>query len=58
VDKPIEFSETWQRNDNENVTFAADYPIGDNVELVSARVRRLSCTCADPAKEEEPSAED
>ena len=57
ADKPLEFSETWQRNDGEDVTFAADYPIGDSVELVSARVRRLSCTCADPVKEESP-AED
>lgn len=57
-DKPLEFAETWQRSDDEDVTFAADYPIGENVELVSARVRRLSCTCADPVKEEEPSAED
>jgi hypothetical protein len=31
------------------VSFTADYPIGENVELVSARVRGLSCTCATAA---------
>jgi hypothetical protein len=48
--KPIEFNETWQRDDARDVSFAADYPIGENVELVSARVRALRCTCADPAQ--------
>jgi hypothetical protein len=42
----IEFDETWQRDDAEDVKFAGDYPIGANVELVSARVRGLTCTCA------------
>jgi hypothetical protein len=46
--KVLEFSETWQRGDDRDVTFSADYPIGDNVELVSVRVRNLTCTCADP----------
>jgi hypothetical protein len=46
-DKPVEFDETWQRTDDQDVKFAADYPIGENVELLSVRVRRLSCTCAD-----------
>ena len=47
--KPIEFSETWQRDDAQDVSFNADYPIGDNVDLVSVRVRDLRCTCADSA---------
>jgi hypothetical protein len=46
--KPLEFSETWQRDDAEDVVFEADYPIGDEVELVSVRVRGLKCTCAQP----------
>ena len=45
--KPVEFNETWQRDDAKDVSFSADYPIGENVELVSARVRSLRCTCAD-----------
>lgn len=44
---PLEFSETWQRSDDANVAFTADYPIGENVELFSARLRGLTCTCAD-----------
>jgi hypothetical protein len=50
-EKPLEFSETWQRSDDQDVTFAADYPIGENVELRSVRVRGLRCTCADPPSE-------
>jgi hypothetical protein len=49
ADKPLEFTETWQRSDEADVQFTADYPIGENMELVSARLRRLTCTCADPA---------
>ena len=56
AEKPVEFNETWQRSDAQDVKFAADYPIGENVELLSVRMRRLSCTCADdPAPAEEGS---
>ncbi len=47
--RPIEFNETWQRPDAEDHPFNADYPIGDNVELLNVRVRGLTCTCAAPA---------
>jgi hypothetical protein len=47
-DRLLEFSETWQRDDDRDVTFSADYPIGENVELVSVRLRNLTCVCADP----------
>jgi hypothetical protein len=50
-DKPLEFEATWQGGDDQDVTFTADYPIGEDVELLSVRVRSLSCTCADPVKE-------
>ena len=43
--KPIEFSEIWQNDAAQDVQFTADYPIGDNVELVNVRVRNLKCTC-------------
>jgi hypothetical protein len=46
---PIEFAETWQRDDAQDVAFAADYPIGD-VELVSVRVRGLKCSCSEAAQ--------
>ena len=44
--KPLEFKETWQRDDAQDHAFDSDYPIGENVELVSVRVRNLTCTCA------------
>jgi len=44
---PLEFSETWQRSDANDVRFTADYPIGENVDLISVRLRGLTCTCAD-----------
>jgi hypothetical protein len=44
---PLEFSETWQRSDAKDVRFAADYPIGENVDLISVRLRGLTCTCGD-----------
>ena len=42
-----EFGETWIRSDDQPIMFAKDYPIGDNVDLVRARVRRSSCICND-----------
>lgn len=51
ANKPLEFDETWQRGDATDVSFTADYPIGENVELVSVRLRGLSCTCGDAADE-------
>jgi hypothetical protein len=50
--KLLELMETWQRDDDQDVSFTADYPIGENVELMSARVRGLTCTCADPVAED------
>jgi hypothetical protein len=47
---PIEFSETWQRADAQDHIFESDYPIGDNVALVSVRVRNLTCTCEGPTR--------
>jgi hypothetical protein len=47
--KALEFNETWQRSADAEVIVTTDYPIGENVELVSARVRGLTCTCADAA---------
>jgi hypothetical protein len=47
-DQVLEFNETWQRSDDRDVSFSADYPIGEDVELVSVRLRNLTCTCADP----------
>ena len=54
--KPLEFQETWQRDDATDVAFTSDYPIGDNVDLVNVRVRNLRCTCAEAAVEAAASA--
>jgi hypothetical protein len=48
--KPLEFNETWQRDDTQDHSFNTDYPIGDNVELMNVRVRNLKCMCAAPAQ--------
>jgi len=49
--KSLEFIETWERSDGHNVTIAADYPIGENVELLNLRVLDVQCTCADSEEE-------
>ncbi len=54
--EPLEFSETYQRSDDQDVKFTKDYTIGENVELVSVRVRNLRCTCADAPAQPSPSA--
>ena len=46
--KPLEFKETWQRSDDRDARFAADYPIGEGVTLVGVRMRDLICTCVEP----------
>ena len=45
--KSLEFSDNWQRSDDQDVKFAADYPIGENVDLLNVRLRDLRCTCGD-----------
>jgi len=49
AEKLLEFNETWQRRDDQDVKFMADYPIGENMYLMSTRIRNLTCTCAAPA---------
>jgi hypothetical protein len=45
--KTIEFRESWQRADDKPVSIRHDYPIGENVDLVSVRTRALRCTCTE-----------
>jgi hypothetical protein len=56
-DKPLQFSETWQRSEDADVLFTADYPIGENTELVDVRLQGLKCTCGDPVTVEPPPVE-
>jgi hypothetical protein len=50
----LEFSNKWQRSEGPEVKFAADYPIGKDVDLVTVRVRDLHCTCGDPPADPAP----
>jgi hypothetical protein len=49
------FSESWHRDDDQPVEFTADYPIGENMELIRLSTRRLRCMCeTEPASDQEP----
>ena len=47
----LEYPETWQRDDNQAITASAEYVIGEDVDLVTVRSRKLRCLC-------QPSGED
>lgn len=44
-----DFTSSWQRKDDTQVTVKVQFPIGENVDLSRVRVRRISCTCAETA---------
>jgi hypothetical protein len=46
-----EFPETWERTDDQPVTFSAEYAIGDNVDLTRVRTLRSRCKCSGAAPE-------
>lgn len=45
----LELPQSWEREDEQTVAFSADHAIGEGVELVRARVVRVSCRCSEPA---------
>lgn len=49
--KALDFSESWQRDDDQPVNLSAEYPIGENVELLRVRSSGLRCQCAEPQEE-------
>lgn len=49
-----DYNETWIRQDDMPLETTREYAIGENVDLVNVRVRKLRCECADPL----PVAED
>jgi hypothetical protein len=49
--KKLDFTEPWQRNDAKSMTFAHDYPIGTNVDVLSVHGHSLECRCADVAQQ-------
>lgn len=44
----VDHQETWQRTDNEPVTFSRDYEIGDDVDLIRVRTSKSVCKCTAP----------
>ena len=53
----LEYAETWQRSDDQDIESRKEYFIGDNVDLVTVRSRKLRCIC-DNAGEEGEAPED
>lgn len=49
----LRFEEQWQRDDDAPVLSERRYPIGDNVDLLRVRIRKLSCSCADVSSDTE-----
>lgn len=47
-DRTQEYPETWQRTDDQPVSFSKDYAIGDDVDLVRVRALKSTCKCATP----------
>jgi len=43
----LEFEEQWTSDNVSPVTFEADYTIGENVDLVRVRAKRLRCVCVE-----------
>ena len=41
----LDFEETWERGDDMPVESMKRYPIGDDVDLLRVKTRKLSCTC-------------
>jgi hypothetical protein len=49
----LEYPETWQRDDDRAIESHREYFIGDNVDLVTIRSRKLRCICDSAEVEEE-----
>jgi len=41
----LEYPVTWRREDDQVITARAEYVIGENVDLVTVRPRKLRCLC-------------
>jgi hypothetical protein len=49
----LDFEETWQREDNQTISFMREYAIGKNVDLKRVRARKTRCVCAEIPGEDE-----
>ena len=45
-------TETWSRVDKEPFSFAHDYEIGENVDLIRVSARKVVCICAESPEED------
>lgn len=45
----LNFEETWERSDDIPVESMQRYPIGDDVDLLRVKTRKLSCKCTSAA---------
>jgi len=52
-----EYRETWSRDDNQAVDSRKEYFIGDNVDLITVRSKKLRCVCDNAGEEEEAPVE-
>ena len=43
----IEFDETWLREDDRSLANRREYPIGNDIDLISVRIKRQKCVCAE-----------
>lgn len=43
--RKLKFEEAWARDDGQPVVLQRRYAIGDSVQLIRIRIRRLSCAC-------------
>ena len=41
----VEYEETWQREDDQSLQSRQEYYMGENVDLINARVKRPMCVC-------------
>ena len=57
VSEKLSFPETWSRDNNESVVITKRYPIGDDVDLLRVKVRKLHCECSEEATEPDVASE-
>ena len=43
----VEFVEQWQRDDDREALFQGEYFMGEDVDLIRVRARKVSCVCAE-----------
>lgn len=41
----LAFEESWSRDDNKPVSMKRKYAIGDDVQLLRIRIRKVACSC-------------